>query len=99
GRRRRVIYLTERRYRRLALWAGPLAAIVLAVGVLVRWPRVFALVASVILVAAASVAVAGRSGYYEVEVDGSLGEYLGQRRPDLSGLRRSKARGSTVTVS
>ena len=45
-----------------------------------------------LLIAWAGVAYAGggRSGFYEVNVDGRLGKYLGRSRPDLSAMRPNK---------
>jgi hypothetical protein len=34
-----------------------------------------------------SYSLSGRSGYYEVAEDGSLGDFLGRRKPDLSWMR------------
>lgn len=35
-------------------------------------------------------AAGGRSGYYEVAADGSLGQYLAKRKPDLRTMRATK---------
>ncbi len=44
----------------------------------------------VISVAGAYYVPGSKSGYYEVAQDGSLGDYLGRRVPDLSWMRRVK---------
>jgi hypothetical protein len=35
-------------------------------------------------------ATGGRSGYYEVAADGSLGQYLAKKKPDLRTMRATK---------
>jgi hypothetical protein len=88
--RRPIAYASDRRRRR----AG---AVLIALGVLLA---PVALVASAaiwlafvpLLISWAGVAYAGggRTGFYEVNEDGGLGEYLGRSRPELASMRPRK---------
>lgn len=88
--RRPIAYVSERR-RRIA------GAVLIAVGVILGLAVLVARGASWVafiplLIAWAGVAYAGggRTGFYEVNEDGGLGEYLGRSRPDVGSMRPSK---------
>ena len=54
-------------------------------------PAVLALMALVIEVVGGLYAAGGqRSGFYELAPDGSVGDYLGRKKPDLSSMRGTK---------
>ena len=54
-------------------------------------PAVLALLALVIEVVGGLYAAGGqRSGFYELAPDGSVGDYLGRKKPDLSSMRGTK---------
>ena len=94
----KVIYLTERRHRRTALWGAPLAAALLVAGLLLRQPMVFAIAAIAVLVGATVLALSGQAGYYAIGANGVLGDYLGRRPPDLTELRRVRPRKYTSST-
>lgn len=84
---RAIAYITERR-RRLIGGAAAVAGLVLILVILVSHAPVGVLVVGVgISLAGALYGNGGRSGFYEVESDGSLGPYLGRSRPELSSMR------------
>jgi nucleoside permease NupC len=90
--RRPIAYATEPR-RRIA------GAVMIALGVILglavavaRGP--FWLAFASLLIAWAGVAHAGggRTGFYEVDDEGGLGEYLGRSRPEVGSMRPGKPR-------
>jgi hypothetical protein len=89
-RRRPIAYVSERR-RRIA------GAVLIAVGVILGFAVLVArgpfwLAFAPLLIAWAGVAYAGggRTGFYEVNEDGGLGEYLGRSRPEVASMRPRK---------
>ncbi len=91
--RRPIAYVSERR-RRIA------GAVVIAVGVILGLAVLVArgafwLAFVPLLIAWAGVAYAGggRTGFYEVNDDGALGEFLGRSRPDVGAMRPGKPPG------
>jgi hypothetical protein len=85
-----IAYVSDRR-RRVA------GAVLIALGVILGLAALvtrtaFWLAFVPLLIAWAGVAYAsgGRTGFYEVDDDGGLGEYLGRSRPELGSMRRSK---------
>ena len=95
-----VVFVTERRWRRIALVLGAIGilcslggvgSVILAHGNFTPY-----LVATVVC-SGAGMAFhrAGRAGFYQVRADGHLGSYLGRRAPDLRGLRRRKFTSAT----
>jgi uncharacterized protein YjeT (DUF2065 family) len=81
--RRPIAYVSDRRRRR----AG---AVLIAVGVILALAALVTRTATwlafiPLLIAWSGVAYAGggRSGFYEVDEDGGLGEYLGRSRPEV----------------
>jgi nucleoside permease NupC len=90
--RRPIAYATEPR-RRIA------AAVMIALGVILglavavaRGPFWLAFVSLLIAWAGVAYAGGGRTGFYEVDDDGGLGEYLGRSRPDVGSMRPGKPR-------
>jgi hypothetical protein len=90
--RQRTVLVTDKR--RL-LMGGAIMAAGLAVvigGSAIHAPSMLGLIALVIEVIGGIYAAGGkRSGFYEVAPDGSLGEYLGRKKPDLRAMRPTKA--------
>jgi hypothetical protein len=92
----RVIFVTERRRRQIALVAA-IAAILAGAAIVLAAPShafPYLAVPVALLVFAGIYQHGGRSGFYELSSDGELGKYLGRRAPDLSHLRRHRLRGS-----
>jgi hypothetical protein len=91
----RVVCVAERRGRLIgALVPVPLIAywvLTLVFSLHFSSGFVFAFLASAVL-AVAAIRRSGRTGFYQVTPAGTLGEYLGRRHPDLSGLQRSRVR-------
>ena len=84
---RAVAYVTERR-RRLIGGAVAVAGLLVILAILAMHLAVGLLVVGVGIAAAGALyGNGGRSGFYEVEADGALGEYLGRSRPELSSMR------------
>jgi hypothetical protein len=87
---RAVAYVTERR-RRMIGGALMLAGMLVMLAIVVLRSRAELVVIAIgIALAGAAYANGGRSGFYEVEADGSLGEYLGRAKPELSSMRGSR---------
>ena len=73
-----------------AIMAGGFAVVI--GGSAIHAPSMLGLIALVIEVVGGIYAAGGkRSGFYEVAPDGSLGEYLGRKKPDLRAMRPTKA--------
>lgn len=89
----RVVCVSERRGRRIGVWV-PVPLIAYGVMTLVFHLNFPGLLAVVLLATAALAAVAikrsGRTGFYQVTPAGTLGEYLGRRRPDVTGMQRTR---------
>ena|ERR1700687_2077787 len=67
-------------------------AVVIAVRAL-KAPWAVALIALALEVTGGLYAAGGqRSGYYQVAPDGSLGDYLGRKTPDLTSMRGTKVK-------
>ncbi|GEM_PF-5187063 len=85
--RRSIVYVSERR--RCIAGAVLIAlGVVLALAVLVT-RAAFWLAFVALLIAWGGVAYAGggRTGFYEVEDDGGLGDYLGHSKPEVGSMR------------
>jgi len=86
-----VVFVTERRRRVIGL---PIATLVL-IGLFAVWLAhlpmdwMLAIWTPLVFMGAGAIDYAngGRSGYYEVARDGSLGNYLGKAKPDLHSMR------------
>ena len=92
-RRRPIAYVSERRRRTIGA-----VLITLGVGlglVFLVTRAAFWLAFVPLLIAWLGVAYAGggRTGFYEVNDDGGLGEYLGRSRPEVSSMRPGKPPG------
>jgi hypothetical protein len=87
---RSIAHVSERRRRIVGALLIALGAI-LALAVLVT-RAAFWLAFAPLLIAWAGVAYGGggRTGFYEVDDDGGLGEYLGRSRPEVGSMRPSK---------
>jgi hypothetical protein len=86
-----IVLITDRR--RFWISAIPLALVfVLAIaGLLIHAPPILVIVELLLIFAAYRYAAGGKSGYYEVRPDGSLGDFLGRRTPTgLSSMERMK---------
>jgi hypothetical protein len=89
-----VVFVTERRWRRISLILAAAGAVTGIAGAVLA-SHDFSFYLAVMLVffgAAAACQRAGRAGFYSVRPDGSLGSYLGRRPPDLAGMRRHRYR-------
>ena len=87
-----VVYVTERRRRRLGAY---LALLALGLGIVLALsggPVPLVLAAWVATVAGARYGLGGNSGFYLVQRDGRLGNFLGRRRRNLGPLRRVRLR-------
>ncbi len=89
-RRRPIAYVSERR-RRIVGVALIALGVILALAVLVT-RAAFWLAFVSLLIAWGGVAYGGggRTGFYEVDDDGTLGKYLGRSKPDLGSMRPEK---------
>lgn len=85
--RRPIAFATERR-RRLIGAAVMAAGLVELLAILVFHLDVVLILVGLLMSLAGGVyANGGRAGFYEVEEDGSLGDYLGRARPDLDSMQ------------
>jgi hypothetical protein len=93
---RSIVFVTERRRRVIGLSIACLVLIVLFAAWLVHLPMDWLLLVWTLGVFGGAGAVdfanGGRSGYYEVAKDGSLGNYLGKAKPDLHSMRGMRVR-------
>jgi hypothetical protein len=92
--RHRVVYVTERARRRAAgavivlVVVAVMSALLAATATVVGWAAALAAACGAM---AAVYQRGGRAGFYEIDHDGSLGEFLGRTKPDLSSMRRTRA--------
>jgi hypothetical protein len=90
--RRPIAYVGDRP-RRIAGTVMIALGVVLCGAVVVANSAVWvAFVPLLIAWAGVAYAGAGRSGFYEINEDGRLGDYLGRTRPDVSQMRLTKPR-------
>src|ERR1700687_3023954 len=85
--RRPIAYVTERRRRRIGIAVavlGFLGIVALGLAHLVSLPPAALIVSAI----GGTYALGGRSGFYEVAQDGSLGKFIGHGRPDDIGSMR-----------
>jgi len=90
--RRPIAYVTERRRRLIGASVAVLAFVVMVV---LGLAHLFYLAPAALVVAAigGGYALGGRSGFYEVAEDGSLGKFIGRSRPDdIVSMRRTRVR-------
>jgi hypothetical protein len=90
--RRPIAYVTERRRRLIGASVAVLAFVVM---VALGLARLFYLAPAALIVAGigGGYALGGRSGFYEVAEDGSLGKFIGRSRPDdIVSMRRTRVR-------
>src|ERR1700682_368458 len=90
--RRPIAYVTERRRRLIGASVAVLAFVVMVV---LGLAHLFYLAPAALVVAAigGGYALGGRSGFYEVAEDGSLGKFIGRSRPDDTvSMRRTRVR-------
>jgi hypothetical protein len=88
--RRPVAYVSDRRRRTIGailIALGVVAALALVLTRAEFWP---AFVPLLVAWTGAAYAGGGRTGFYEVDDDGGLGEYLGRSKPDFSSMRAVK---------
>ncbi|MET8266657.1 hypothetical protein ABZU92_22025 [Micromonospora arida] len=90
----RTVFVTERSRRRVAVVLLPVVLLGLVLSI-AHAPRTW-LAPLVLLAGAVAGAVAfyhrgGRAGFYRLEDDGRLGEFLGRQNPGLSQHRRVRA--------
>jgi hypothetical protein len=87
-----VVFVTERRWRRIAFALGTVGIFFSLTCVLLAHGEFMPYLAVAIACTGAAMAClrAGRAGFYQVNADGHLGRFLGRRAPDLHGLRRHR---------
>jgi hypothetical protein len=89
---RPITLVTNRRRWAIGLIPAILGGILLITLALLHAPLVLLILPMVVSVAGARYAAGGRSGYYEVRQDGSLGDFLGRKAPvGISEMRRTRA--------
>jgi hypothetical protein len=89
---RSIVYVTERKGRLIGGTLAVLGFLVILVTGAVHAPVTLIVLGLVISVMGAMYAAGGRSGFYEVAEDGSLGEFLGRAKPRLDSMRGMRAR-------
>jgi protein-S-isoprenylcysteine O-methyltransferase Ste14 len=90
---RTIVFATEQRRRRIAVWGGPLAAVLGLLAWSLGTPLVVCSVFFLAVVVVSSlIMLGGRTGYYVLDADGRPQQFLGRQAPDLSGRRRSRLR-------
>jgi hypothetical protein len=88
---RPIVLVGERSRWTIGLVASVLGFVLLVALAVIHVPPALLLVPIVLALAGARYGASGRSGYYEVRKDGSLGDFLGRRTPlGLSEMRRAK---------
>jgi hypothetical protein len=89
-RRRPVAYAGDRRRRTIGVILIALGVVATLAVLLTRAAIWLAFVALLVAWAGAAYAGGGRTGFYEVDDDGGLGEFLGHSKPDFSSMRAVK---------
>src|ERR1700687_1850720 len=82
-----IAYVTETRRRMIGGTVAVLGFLIIATIGLAHLPYLLALVGLVVTGIGGTYALGGRSGFYEVTDDGSLGQFMGRGRPDVDGMR------------
>jgi hypothetical protein len=92
GDKPRYVYVTERRWRRggIVITIAGLAVTIAGFVFFLHSPVPYAAVGTTLCGAAAS--MRGTRGFYSVQPDGTLGEFIAGRPPDLRGLSRRRVR-------
>ena len=89
---RPIVLITDRKRWMIGLIPAVLGILLLSALFLAHAPVVLLLLPMAIAVAGARYGGGGKSGYYEVNEDGSLGDYLGRKIPVvLRYMRRAKS--------
>jgi hypothetical protein len=89
---RPIVLITDRRRWMIGLIPAVLGILLLSAIFLARAPVVLLLLPMAIIVAGARYGGGGKAGYYEVNKDGSLGDFLGRKIPVvLRYMRRTKS--------
>jgi hypothetical protein len=88
--RRPVAYVTDHRRRAIGAVLIAIGMVAALAVLLTRAAYWLAFVPLLVAWAGAAFAGGGRTGFYEVDEDGALGEYLGRSKPDLSSMRAVK---------
>jgi len=92
---RPIVLVTDRRRWTIGLIPAVLGILLLSALFLAHVPAVLLLLPMVVIVAGARYGGGGQSGYYEVNEDGSLGDFLGRKIPPvLRDMRRAKSQTS-----
>ena len=89
-RRRPVAYVGDRRRRTIGVILIALGVVAALAVLLTRAAFWLAFVPLLVAWAGAAYAGGGRTGFYEGDDDGGLGEYLGRSKPDFSSMRAVK---------
>jgi hypothetical protein len=87
---RSIVYVTERRRRVIGGVVLGLGVVLVLATPLVHAPIGVLMVGLVISVIGGIYAASGRSGFYQVAEDGTLGEFLGRSKPELGSMRGMK---------
>jgi hypothetical protein len=87
-----IVYATERWRRTVGVVIALSGFVFAAALILVKAPPPIALAAAVVVIAGGRYALGGKAGFYAVQKDGELGDFLGRSRPDLSHMRRTRLR-------
>ena len=86
-----IAYVTETRRRMIGGAVAVLGFLMIVAIPLAHLPYFLALVGLGVSAIGGTYSLGGRSGFYEVAEDGSLGKYVGRRRPDdIIGMRGSR---------
>jgi hypothetical protein len=89
---RPIVLITDRRRWMIGLIPAVLGILILSALFLAHLPLVLLIVPMAISVAGARYGGGGQAGYYEVNDDGSLGDFLGRKIPVvLRYMRRAKS--------
>ena len=87
-----VVYVTERRRRRVGAYVALLSLGLSLVLIVSHGPVLLILAGLVATAVGAGYGLGGNSGFYLVQRDGKLGNFLGRRHPNLGALRRVRLR-------
>ena len=89
---RPIVLITDRRRWAIGLVPAVLGILLLSALFLARVPAILLILPMAVIVAGARYGGGGQSGYYEVNEDGSLGDFLGRKIPPvLRYMRRAKS--------